>query len=138
MRYHDSDHRAFVLRLETDLQGVKQYFKACRTLPETDRPKEKTERGVIFKKPVKEAEKTVKRDRPQNSWIWPSTWFLVDHYAAIRKEITLSRREAQYLARKIERSIKEDHKHREKWAGETIMVALEKEDSREAWQILGA
>ena len=112
MRYHDSDHRAFVLRLETDPQGVKQYFKVCRTLPETNRPKEKAERGVIFKKPVKEAAKPENQERPQNSWIWPSTWFLVDHCAAMRKESTLSRREAQYLARKIKRSIKEDRKHR--------------------------
>ena len=43
----------------------------------------------------------------------------------MRKKGPLGRREAQYLARRIKRAIKEDRKHRVKWAGNAIMVALE-------------
>ena len=33
VRHHDSDHRALVLRVETDEKGVQRYDKARRTLP---------------------------------------------------------------------------------------------------------
>jgi hypothetical protein len=138
MRHHDSNHRALILRLETDPQGVKAYVKARKTIPEPDHPKAKTEGDTIFERLVEEVEKPAKRERPENSWIRPSTWSLVDQRAAMRKEGTLGRREAQYLGRKIKASIKEDRKHRAKRAGEAIMAALEEGDWREAWRILGA
>ena len=113
-------------------QGVKAYVKARKTIPEPDHPKAKTEGDTIFERLVEEVEKPAKRERPENSWIRPSTWSLVDQRAAMRKEGTLGRREAQYLGRKIKASIKEDRKHRAKRAGEAIMAALEEGNWREA------
>ena len=75
-------------------------------------------------------EKPKQRDWLENSWIRSSMWSLVDQHASMRKEGTLSRREAQYLVRRS--------KDRAKQVGEVIMAALKEEDWREAWRILGA
>ena len=77
MRHQDSHLHALVLCLEIDSRGDKRHIEAHKTLPESRQQKEKIERGVFFEKLVKVRGKPEKRDRLENSCIWPSIWSLV-------------------------------------------------------------
>ena len=92
----------------------------------------------MFERLVEEVEKPTARERPENDWIRPSTWLLVDQRASMRKEGTLTQLEARRFSRRIRASLKEDRKERARREGEAIMLKLEEGNVREAWRILRA
>ena len=57
------------------------------------------EGGAIFEKLVEELMKPEKRERPENSWVRPSTCLLVDQRAAMQKEGTSDQRKIWRLTR---------------------------------------
>ena len=90
----------------------------------------------MFEELVEAVEKPLARERPENHWVRPGTWLLVDQRAAMRKEGILTQREARRLGRKIAAALKEDRKERARRAGEAIMAELEAGNVKEAWRIL--
>ena len=92
--------------------------------PETEQMKKKTEGSILFEKLVLEVEKPEKQDWTENVWVCPSTWSLVDQRAAMRKEGTQDRHDAQLLVRRMKAFIKDNRKHQERQAGEADMAAV--------------
>ena len=87
---------------------------------------------ALFKALVEEIEKPPSRERPEHSWIRPSTWLLVDQQASMRKEGTLTQLEARRFTRRIRASLKEDRKERARRAEEAIILKLEAREIKEA------
>ena len=76
------------------------------------------------------------RDRPENSWIRPGTWALIDSRAAARRDGHLSRALSRRYGRKIRASLKLDRIERARRVGEAISGHLATGDYKEAWRSL--
>ena len=73
MGHHDSDNRTLVLRVETNLAGVKWYEKDRRTLPVPPLPHPLAYRDTVFAELVEVVEKPPVKKRPENVWVRPGT-----------------------------------------------------------------
>ena len=76
------------MQVKTDAEGVKRYDKARRTIPPPVRPL--TAGDAMFEELAEAVEKPPVKERPDNLWVRPSTWLLVDRRAAMRKEGALT------------------------------------------------
>ena len=85
MRHHNSDHRALVVRVETELAGVKRYKKDRRTLPALPLPRPLAYRDTVFAGLVETPEKPPVKERTENAWVRSGTWSLVDRRAELQK-----------------------------------------------------
>ena len=85
MRHHDSDHRALILRVESDPAGVKRYDKARRTPPAPPLPRPLAQGDAMFEELVDTLEKPPAKERQENAWVQMGTWTLVDRRAELRK-----------------------------------------------------
>ena len=79
---------------------------------------------VMFEELVDTLEKPSAKERPENAWVRPGTWPLVDRRAELRKAGRLTQREARRLARTIRALLKLDRQERARKAGEAIMMEL--------------
>ena len=112
MRHHESDHRALVMRVESDLAGVKHYDKARRTFPAPPLCRPLAIGDAMFEELVGTLEKPPVKERPENAWVHLGTWSRVDRRAELRKAGRLTQRESRRLARAIRASLKLDRQER--------------------------
>ena len=63
---------------------------------------------AIFEELVDTLKKPPINERPENVWVRPATWSLVDRRAELRKAGRLTQRESRWLARAIRASLKLD------------------------------
>ena len=138
MQHHNSDHRAFVTRVETDPAGVKRYEKDRHILPAPPLPRPLSHGDAMFAELVDAVEKPLVKERPENAWVRSGIWSLVDRRVELRKAGRLTQREARRLARAIRASLKLDRQERARKAGEAIMMELLVGNIKEAWRILKA
>ena len=78
MQHPDSDNQELVLRVESDLVGVKRYDKAQRTFLGPPLPRLLTRVDAMFKELVGTLEM-------ENAWVRSGTWSLVDRRVELRK-----------------------------------------------------
>ena len=83
-------------------------------------------------------EKPLAKERPENTWVRPGTWSLVDRKAEPRKAGWLTQREVHWLARAIRALLKLDRQERARKTGKAIMMELLTGNIKEAWRILKA
>ena len=134
---HSTDHRALVALLHTGEKGnITAYRKKLQQCPlriprgrmSSDEKKFETLRRAV--------EPQQARDRPENSWIRPGTWALIDSRAAARRDGHLSRALSRRYGRKIRASLKLDRIEQARRVGEAISGHLATGDYKEAWRSL--
>ena len=91
----------------------------------------------LFEQLAGKIDKPDHRERPENAWIRPGTWALVDERAKLRHLQRLTRAEGRRLTRRIHAALKADRVERARQAGETVMGHLAGGDVKEAWRTLG-
>ena len=135
---HNSDHRALVAKLHSGNRGcMEAYRKKMQTCPlKIPKGSPMTEGEKMFETLRQTVEKPPAQDRPENSWIRPGTWALIDSRAADRREGRLDNRLARRYGRRIRASLKADRLERVRRVGETICQHLQAGELKEAWRCL--
>jgi hypothetical protein len=132
--HHTSDHRALITKIRSR-GGLKRYRRKRETLPvEPLKVGEGTKLEDMFAALAIAIEKPEKRDRPENSWIRPGTWALVDRRSSKRKQGTLKQGEGRKLGREIKRSLKADRIERAHRAGEEVVLLMADGKVKESWR----
>ena len=125
-----------VLRVEADPADVKRCDKARRILPALPLPRLLARGDAVFEELVETLEKPPIKERPENAWVCPGTWSLVDRRTELRKAGLLTQRESRRLARAIRTLLKLDRQERASKADKAIMMELLAGNIKEAWKIL--
>ena len=134
---HNSDHRALVAQLHSGSRGcMNAYRKKMQTCPLRIPRGPMSANEEIFETLRKTVEKPPARDRPENSWIRPGSWALIDSRAADRREGRLDNRLSRRYGRRIRASLKADRLERVRRIGEAICKHLEAGELKEAWRLL--
>ena len=95
-----------------------------------------TEGEKMFETLRQTVEKPPAQDRPENSWIRPGTWALIDSCAADRREGRLDNRLARRYGRHIHASLKADRLERVRRVSETVCQHLQAGELKEVWRCL--
>ena len=132
--HHNSDHRALVVKIRSR-GGLKRYSKKRETLPvDPLKVGEGSELEDMFCTLQAAIDKPEKRKWPENNWIRPGTWALIDRRGSKRKQGTLVQHEGRKLSREIKRALKADRIERARRAGEEVVLLMADGKAKESWR----
>ena len=137
-RRFNSDHRALVFRLRSDVEAVDSYKRKAELNPLLDSyvwgPLPEGE--AMFEELRKACQRPERRELPDNAWIRPGTWSLIDRKAELRKANRVSYSEGRKLGRKIRASLKADKIERARRVGEQASIHQQNGEVGEAFRAL--